>query len=185
MFIFHRSLAASAMAVSAALTIAGCGTPAASPGAQTPVRSAVPARLVQGSHVLCQEVPAVRRIAVHRVLEIPQSHLRFAFPATEQITSRESIQTVARALCALPQLTIVNCPVDLGVVYRLTFYPARLRLASVGIDAAGCGSVTGLGVPRRMATLQFWHILGSAIGLAGGPATVVRLLKGTLPGIAG
>lgn len=180
MLILRQPLAVGAAAVFAALMLAGCGTPAAAPRAQMQVHSAAPAHLVRGAHVLCQEVSAVREITVHRVLEIPQSHLRFAFPATVQITSGEGAQAVARALCALPRQTAANCPIDLGVIYRLAFYPLRLRLPSVGIDAAGCESVTGLGVLPRKATMQFWHILGSAIGLAGRPATVVRQLQGTL-----
>jgi hypothetical protein len=51
--------------------------------------------------------------------------------------------------------------------------------------AAGCGSVTGLGLPRREVTLRFWRTLGSAMHLAKTSAADVTMLKGSMPGIFG
>lgn len=198
----HGPLTVIAGAIATALVAVGCGTTAPSHdsvgtlgrGTTAPsrvVRAAsghapVPAKASVGSRALCQEAPAVRAIAVQRVNAYPQHHIRFTIPARATITSHNSIQAVARTLCALPPQTIANCPFDFGIGYDLTFYPARLKLTPVTIAATGCGSVTGLGHPVRAVTTQrFWRVLGSAMRLAGGPAAVVKLLQGSLPWIAG
>ena len=69
------------------------------------------------------------------------------------------------APCARCPRTLVNCPADFGVSYILDFGPARLDLAQVGIEATGCAGVTGIGTPDRIATPQFWTVLGSAMDM--------------------
>lgn len=197
-----RPLAVIAAAVAAGLVIGGCGTTTPSRGTVrssgrgttalsrtvggTSEHAPALARAPVGSRALCQEIPAVRAIAVQRVNEYPQHHIHFSFPARITITSRPGIDAIARALCALRPQTIVFCPNDFGIVYNLTFYPSKLELVPVRIDATGCGSVTGLGHPTRAITaLRFWSILGSAMKLPGAPTTAVKLLQGGLPWIAG
>jgi hypothetical protein len=182
----HPSLMIGALAASVTLATGGCGTTAPSAtAARGQPQASVLARPAQGSRALCRDANAVRSITVDRVVGIPQNHFHFALPARVTITSRGGIPAVAGALCALPPLTLTNCPNDFSVSYRLLFSPARLGIDPVQVDATGCGSVTGLGLPRRMVTQQFWRVLGSAMGLAGGTASAVRTLQGSLPWIAG
>ena len=79
------------------------------------------------------------------------------------------MRRVQRQLCALPKQPkgIYNCPVDLGISYRLRFHDARGVRPAVTADATGCELVTGL----RKAALwaaespRFWPTLRRAIGL--------------------
>lgn len=145
----HRSTALSTLTATAAFAIVGCSAAPPSPhAAQALVRTSAPTRSVGGSRVpprpvvgsreLCAHVPEVRSVTVTRVEE-PYNHFRFAFPPRVTVTSPSGAQAVARALCGLPPLTIVNCPIDLGIGYVLTFSPVRLRLAPVRIEAMGVG----------------------------------------------
>jgi hypothetical protein len=69
-------------------------------------------------------------------------------------------------LCALPPDTLVNCPADFGVRYRLVFISATRRFGPISADPAGCSDVTGLRRQPRLATAQFWMALAKAMGLA-------------------
>jgi hypothetical protein len=194
MRLLRGSMALMAFAACAAPAIAGCAATAPSHGAtQAPSHHRAPSLLDRrlkvplpppvGSRVLCHELTAVRGLTVDRANLEPKNHFRFAFPAQVTVTRSSDAQAVARALCALPVQTLVNCPADWGIRYLLTFSPARLHLATVEIAATGCGSVTGLGLPRHEVTLRFWHTLSSAMHLAKTPAGGVVILKGSMPGI--
>jgi len=182
-----------------ALALAGCGAVTASHRSglavsRAPVashrsglavgRAPVPARPAPASRALCRKMPGLTGLVVHRII-YPRAHFRFAFPPTVVVTSHRRVHDVARALCALPKQTEVNCANDFGVTYRLRFYPAWFRLTPVLITATGCGSVTGLGAPLRAVTARFWRILGTAMGLARPGVSAASLLGGTLPWLAG
>jgi hypothetical protein len=129
----------------------------------------VPARLPQlpavQSRALCGHIPALTQLEVARDNSLPQNHITFGFPARVVGTSPASVQAVAAVLCGLPQETIANCPADLGVRYWLYFSPARLHLAPVEADPAGCADIIGLGAPARWALPRFWRALGAAMHL--------------------
>lgn len=118
-----------------------------------------------GSRALCRDIPRMTELTVRRFNEFPQDDAHFTFPSDVVIDRQANVEDIARALCVLPRDTLVNCPADFGVSYILDFGPARLDLAQVGIDATGCRGVTGIGKPDRIATPQFWTVLGSAMGI--------------------
>jgi hypothetical protein len=61
---------------------------------------------------------------------------------------------------------IFFCPLDLRVLYRLSFTADGRTLRPVTLDASGCEEVSGLGRVRWAArSPHFWHALGKAAGL--------------------
>jgi hypothetical protein len=192
-------------AVATVVTLAGCSS-AASPATQqkkvldigrrpggnlagSPDAVVVPAEFprgpVAGSRAVCDHIPELTQLAVARENGLPQDHITFTFPARVFVTSAASARAVATVLCDLPRDTIVNCPADFGVSYWLYFSPARLHLAPVEADPAGCEDISGLGVPSRWALPQFWQALGAAMHLlrpGENQAAIRTLFAGQLPG---
>ncbi len=149
----------------------------------------VPARLPSvpafQSRALCRHIPALTQLEVVRQNSLPQNHITFSFPARVVAASPASAQAVATVLCGLPVDPVVNCPADLGVSYWLYFSPARLQLAPVDADPAGCADINGLGVPARWALPRFWQALGTAMHVLRPGETgeaVYRLFGGHWPG---
>ena len=150
--------------------LAGCGgatgnaaaAPAAGPtGSASQVRSAT-------SGTLCAGAGTVDRLTVVRLNTIPANHPHFSFPATVAVSDATQARTVARALCALQPLPggAMACPIDLGIAYRLDFAAAARSLPRVTIQAGGCETVSGAGLPLwSMRTPAFWSVLGKAMGL--------------------
>jgi hypothetical protein len=59
-----------------------------------------------------------------------------------------------------------HCPSDFGIVYRLSFFPAKLTIPAVAVEAAGCQRVSDLGAARWVArSPDFWRTLGASLGL--------------------
>jgi hypothetical protein len=149
----------------------------------------VPAKLPRvpavQSRALCRHVAALTQLEVARESDFPQNHITFSFPARVVVSSPASAQAVATVLCRLPRDTIVNCAADFGVSYWLYFSPARLQLAPVEADPAGCLDINGLGVPARWALPRFWRALGTAMHVLRPGASdevIYRLFGGRLPG---
>jgi hypothetical protein len=149
----------------------------------------VPGRLPQvpaiESRALCRHIQALTQLELARENGLPQNHITFSFPARVIVTSPANAQAVAAVLCGLPRDTIANCPADLGVSYWLYFSPARLQLAPVKADPAGCAGILGLGVPARWALPRFWQALGRAMHLlrpGENQEAIYRLFAGRLPG---
>jgi hypothetical protein len=135
--------------------LAGCAQPA---GASV-------ARADQSAS-LCAAAARVDRVVIRRVHGNPS--VRISFPARVVVTIRSRARQAARAVCALPPMPagIFNCPLDLGVLYRLTFTADRKTLRPVTLDAGGCQLVSGLGRVRWAArSPHFWPALGHAAGL--------------------
>lgn len=149
----------------------------------------VPAKLPRvpavQSRALCRHIPALTQLEVARLNSLPQNHITFSFPARVVVASPARAQAVATVLCGLPVDPSVNCPADLGVSYWLYFSPARLDLAPVEADPAGCADISGLGVPARWALPRFWRALGTAMHVLRPGETgeaVYRLFGGHWPG---
>jgi hypothetical protein len=168
-----RTALAGLAAVAAATvtaTVAACGsTPAPTTAGSSPSQSATPSAgaTLQASAGVCSTVPKLTALAVRRVNDFPQNHLKFVFPATELVTSATRVQAVAKSLCALPQQTgSVACPDNNGVSYQLTFSEGSKRFTPVTADASGCSIVKGLGQPRTAEpAITLWQDLGLAIGI--------------------
>lgn len=170
-----------ALLAAAALLLAGCSAvtarqasaaaarhpavPIGAGGGTTCYPGNCPAGPPAGSRALCRDIPRLTRLTVRRYGQLPQGQLRRVVPAVAVADRRGDVQNVARALCALPRDTLVNCPADRGIYYRLDFGPARLGLAPVGVSATGCSGVTGIGKPVRFALPRFWRVLAVAMGL--------------------
>lgn len=169
--------AAAALAALAGLALAACGTEQAattssatqpaSPAASTsPPASTSPAR---ASGALCRDTAAVTRLVVTRVNALPQNHLHFAAPAGVTISNPATARGVAQAICglpAMPQGTVLSCPADLGVSYRLSFAAGRDAFPVVKVTAGGCSRVSGAGPTTRATSNAFWTGLARALGAA-------------------
>ena len=160
----RRGLQAAAL-LAAALTMTACaaarpsdrgnGTPNSSPTATQPA--------------LAQQLGHLDRLVVQRSDAFPQNHTHFSFPAEVTINDPAQVQTVARALLALPAMPSgpMFIPADLGITYRLIFATADQSLPAIVVAATGAQTVQGLGGTRWVARSPgFWVTLGSAMGLA-------------------
>jgi hypothetical protein len=169
--------------------VAGIGQRPGGDLSGSPDAVVVPARFPRvpavQSRALCRHIPALTQLEVVRDNGLPQNHITFSFPARVVVASPAGAQADATVLCRLPVDPIVNCPADLGVSYWLYFSSARLHLAPVEADPAGCADINGLGVPARWALPRFWRALGTAMHVLrpgeNGEA-VYRLFGGHLPG---
>lgn len=148
--------------VALATTLSACGTTGSASQPRSSASATGPAAILQ------QAVSGLDRLTVERSDAFPQNHIRYAFPATVTVTDVAQVRLVAKALLELPAMPKgLHCPVDLGIVYRLTFSGGGQKLPPVSIRATGCQQVTGLGATRWLATSPgFWHTLGRAMGLA-------------------
>ena len=170
-----RAVAAALTAAAATVAVAACGSTQAtgtsgSASSKAPSSSASPSgrSSLQASSGVCSSVPKLTALPVRRVNGLPQNHMKFVFPATSVVSDAAQVQIGARNLCALPQLTrgAVDCPMDNGVSYQLTFVEGRQRFTPVTAEASGCSIVKGLGQPRRAEpAISLWQDLGLAIGI--------------------
>ena len=117
---------------------------------------------------LCGAAAQVDSLTVQRTNALPGNHPRFSFPATEKVSSAAQARSVAQSLCALQPVshTVIACPADFGITYKLTFAAGSRQFAPVTLNAAGCELVHGLGAVRKITTSNVvWRRLGVAIGI--------------------
>ena len=161
--------AALAAATVAAVVACGSGGSAASAGhTASPSSSVSSGNVAAGGSGLCGAATQVDSLTVQRTSALPGNHPRFAFPATEKVSNAPDAQSVAQSLCALQPAshTVIACPADFGITYKLTFAAGSHRFAPVTLDAAGCELVRGLGAARHITTSNVvWRRLGVAIGI--------------------
>jgi hypothetical protein len=166
------SLGPAALGVLAAVVVAACGSSAA-PAGHAAAPSSRPSsgssgKLSSNGAGLCGSATQVDSLTVQRTNALPSNHTRFAFPATETVSDPARAQAVAQSLCGLQRVprTVVACPADFGITYKLTFSAGAQRFTPVTLDAGGCQLVGGLGGTRRVATSSaLWRYLGVAIGI--------------------
>lgn len=121
-----------------------------------------------GSGDLCGNAGRVDRLVVKRVDDFPQNHPHFTFPAKITVRDPAKARSVALAVCALPAMprAYMSCPVDFGIIYRLTFTAEGKNLPPVRADPGGCSEVRGIGQTRWAARAPgFWRNLGAAMGI--------------------
>jgi len=158
--------------VTACLTVAmiavGTGGSAVAQAAQRSAASAPQgAAAVQQS--LCKSIGRLDRLVVRRVDAFPQNNTHFSFPAVTVVEEVASVRDVAKVLCALPRIpnTMMSCPADLGITYRLSFTAPEETIPTVVVSATGCETVLGIGPSRWVGTSpNFWRRLGEDMGLA-------------------
>ena len=170
-----RTVPAAAMAAAAVAAVAACGSgsaPAAghtaSPSSASPSSSGSSGNVAASGSGLCGAAAQVDSVTVSRTNALPGNHPRFSFPATEKVRSSSGARSVAQSLCALPPVshTVIACPADFGITYKLTFAAGSRQFAPVTLNAAGCELVHGLGPVRKITTSNVvWRRLGVAIGI--------------------
>lgn len=160
--------------------LAACGTQQAvtTSSATRPARPAATSPARAGGK-LCSDAAAVTRLVVTRVTALPQNHLHFPVPAGVTISDPAAARGVAQAVCGLPVMphgTVMSCPADWGVSYRLSFAAGRAGFPVVTVRAGGCGVVSGAGPVRRATSATFWTNLARALGV---PHPSSSALQGT------
>ncbi len=118
---------------------------------------------------LCRSVAILDRLVVHRIINFPQNHMRFSFPAEMIVHRASTVQAVARALCALPVIPKgpISCPAGFGVDYHFAFFAGERAFPAVDVDPSSCQSVRGIGSVRWvMRSPEFWPALGRALELS-------------------
>lgn len=127
---------------------------------------------------LCRSVSSLDTLNVTRTDALPQNHMRFTFPAQVTVSNQTQVQTIARALCALPQRkshVSINCPADFGIRYSLTFFGNGKAFPEIRLDPSGCSFVQGLKKDQWVEQSPgFWHTLGAAMGITGANNSTFR-----------
>ena len=165
-----RTVPAAAMAAATVAAVAACGSGSAPAAGHTasPSSSASSGNLAGNGSGLCGAAAQVDSVTVQRTNALPGNHPRFGFPATEKVSNAAQARSVAQSLCALQPVsrTVIACPADFGITYKLTFAAGSRQFAPVTLNAAGCELVHGLGAARRITTSNVvWRRLGVAIGI--------------------
>jgi hypothetical protein len=155
------------------LLLAGCAqhdltAPATTPrpqghGVGSPTES-------HGRPALCRTAAAPTRLLVVRRDPLPQSDVRFTFPARRVVDDPSRVADLRHALCVLPAMRsgVISCPMDRGITYRLRFISPHQRYARVTVSVTGCLTVHGLGSPRWiMRSPRFWAALASTLDVHG------------------
>ena len=128
-----------------------------------------PVATMAPASALCDPGVEVTHLTVRRINDsAPQNAIRFNFPAEVTVVSSTQARMVADALCALRRMpsVIFSCPVDMGIVYDLSFSTGTVDFGAVSVGATGCEVVRGLVAIRWVIQSPvFWHTLGVAMGL--------------------
>ncbi len=131
---------------------------------------------------LCKSIGQADHLVVRRVDAFPQNGIHFSFQVVTVVTDVASVQDVAKVVCALPRIPVgvMSCVIDLGIYYRLSFTAPDETFPTVVVSATGCETVRGIGPIRWVGTSpNFWHQLGTAMGLPNPTWTTFRGTGGT------
>jgi hypothetical protein len=136
-----RLMTAALCSFTATVTLAACGSAAASYSAAPAVSPGA-----RPSYALCQDPGMFVRLLVART----GPAVKAPGPGTV-ISDPSRVGRVARTLCEFPvqPAGVFNCPADFGIDDSLTFYAADRQSVRVLVDPSGCRLVTGLGGPAR------------------------------------
>ncbi len=168
---FSVAVPAALAGLVAAGALTACGSSAAPSSQSRPSSRPSPSssgHLAAGGSGVCASATQVDSLTIQRNDALPTNHTRFTFPATETVRNAPAAQAVAQGLCSLQRVprTVVACPAEFGITYKLTFGQGTERFTPVTLDAGGCQLVGGLGVTRRVGTSSaLWRYLGMAIGI--------------------
>jgi hypothetical protein len=168
-----------AIAVSAVMVLAACGSTAAGgaghPASADAGHSTGPAAVasVSAGVPLCAAAQKVDRV----VASLPAGHLREILPRGVTITDAPRVRALAAALCALPPMPPgLDCPADFGGVFRLVFAAGGRNFHPVRIQLSGCRAVAGIGPARSWSrSPQFGRLLIRTVGGKG------RMIPGMHP----
>jgi hypothetical protein len=167
-------------AVCAALGVAACGSAVAS-GGNHPVSHGKAGPVAQTGGPVCRNAHTLQRVVIARSPGRMTSYQRLFLPLGLSVTKPAVVRGLAATLCSLPKPpSLMSCPADVGLSYRLTFSGAGRVYAPVTMNLTGCRTVTGLGHPRWWAKApQAWTMLRHA--LANGHGLIPMKPRGTPP----
>ncbi len=160
--------------------MAGCGGAAPLTGGSQPMSASSPS---PRATALGAALPRLSLLTVRRSDVFPQNHARFSFPSHVTVRDAAQVRAVAEALLGLPAMPASanpGGPMDLGIVYHLTFFSGGRALPAISLAATGMERVDGLGTVRWVALSPgFWNTFAGALGLA---KPGYAALRGSLPG---
>ena len=168
-----------AIAVSAVIVLAACGSTAAGgaghPASADAGHSTGPAAVASASAgvPLCAAAQKVDRV----VASLPAGYLHEILPRGVTITNAPRVRALAAALCALPPMPPgLDCPADFGGVFRLVFAAGGRNFHPVRIQLSGCRAVAGIGPARSWSrSPRFGRLLTRTVGGKG------RMIPGMHP----
>ena len=122
---------------------------------------------------LCPDPHVVTTLSVTRIPSIGQLGQTKPLPRRMiaiHVGDRAGVRILARMICALPLMPqgVLNCPLDVGGGYVLTFRAQKVRFHPVSVQASGCEAVLGsdAGQHRWLAkTPGFWTVLAQVTGI--------------------
>jgi hypothetical protein len=165
-----------AIAVSAVIVLAACGSTAAGGAGHT--GSAGAGHSTGPAAVAGAPLCAAPQKADRVVASLPASHLGQTPPRGITITDASQVRALAVALCALPSMPpgLQQCPADFGGVLRLVFAAGTRDFHPVQIQLSGCRAVAGIGTTRSWSQSPgFGQLLTRTVGGKG------RMIPGMHP----
>jgi hypothetical protein len=150
--------------VCAALGLAACGSAVAS-GGNHPASHGKAAPAAQAGGPVCRNVHTLKRVVITRSPGPMTSYQHMFLPLGISVTKPAAVRGLAATLCSLPKPpSLMSCPADVGLSYRLTFGAGGQVYPPVTMSLTGCRTVTGLGHPRWWAKApQAWTMLRHAL----------------------
>ena len=117
---------------------------------------------------LCASRGALTGLVVRRVGPLPLLRQEQSGVRAHSTVAAVRAQKVAAEICSLPRAPVgpVNCPLSLGITYKLYFTAGSRHFGTVTARVFGCQQVTGAGLPRTAADHPgFWVALAKEVQL--------------------
>jgi hypothetical protein len=110
--------------------------------------------------------PQFTIVHVLRISRFPSNHIP---PLDQTVRDVSTVRQLYEALYALPPYpnTDMNCPIDLGEAYDLTFYPYQAGVSWAIVKPDGCERVTLPHDDYRWSahSPHFWQVFAAALGV--------------------
>jgi len=90
-------------------------------------------------------------------------------PAVDVTVDQSPAQNIYTMTLALPNFPdgVFNCPIDFGVVYKLTFFSGDTTAVTASLNPSGCRDVRISDAPhvRRVLDDSYWSALAQQLGV--------------------
>ena len=109
--------------------------------------------------------PSPDRMHVLRVSTLAQVK---SVPFEISVTDSTRVQQLYQAIQSLPKFpanTVINCPLDDGIKYRLDFFQSSTLLSQAILDASGCRALHLTTTDIRRTNAAFWSLLAKELGV--------------------
>ena len=117
------------------------------------------------------------RVHVLRVSTLAQVK---SVPFEISVTDPTRVQQLYQAMQALPKFpanTVIHCPLDDGIKYRLDFFQSSTLLSQAILDASGCRALHLTTTDIRRTNDAFWSLLAKVLGVP--PARLLITSQGS------